>query len=146
MTHMDKQYESSAKIAGISWALFFILIIVWLVILAGCSQISEPVERFDISGRYQENDWAMVLVIYHLPNNQIDATLTWNGFTMRLSGGYEPYIKQINLTGNDCGYIGFDLLYGEKLTGWVNYNGAQYHSLEFVLIAKMNLHNQGLLQ
>ena len=147
MTHRDKQYESSAKIAGISWALFFILIIIWLVMLAGCSQISEP-ESLDITGRYQDLDNSMILLLEHNYRN-VTATLEWEGISTNLSGKFDEINSQIIMSGLYYGsyQISFNLFYKDGfLAGGFVFANSGTQAVRFEFKNRLSKHSQGGLQ
>lgn len=147
MTHRDKQYESSAKIAGISWALFFILIIVWLVVLAGCSQISEP-ESLDITGRYQDTNNSMILLLEHNYRN-VTATLEWEGISTNLQGKFDEINSQVIMSGLYYGtyQISFNLIYGNNsLAGGFVFTNSGTQAVRFEFKNRLSKHSQGGLQ
>lgn len=124
-----------------------LLILLWLILLAGC-EANEPVERLDISGRYQCLDKGMILLLEHNYRN-VSATLEWEGISTNLEGKFDEVNSQVIMNGNYYGTynISFNLTYQNKILagGFVfASNGTQAVSFEFR--NKLSSHNQGGLQ
>jgi len=145
MTHRDKQYESSAKIAGISWALLFIVLIVWIVAFAwGCTQVTEP-GQLDITGRYQDYDKSMILLLEHNYRN-VTATLEWEGISTNLTGKFDEINSQVIMSGLYYGtyQISFNLIYKDGfLAGGFVFANNGTQAVRFEFKNKLNKHDQG---
>ena len=122
-----------------------IIFLLWLILLAGCTQVTEP-ERLDISGRYQCMDKSMILLLEHFDRG-ISATLEWEGISTNLTGKYDFINSQIIMNGTYYGtyQISFNLIYGQdkSLRGGFVFanNGTQAVAFEFK--NKLLKHQQG---
>jgi len=115
-------------------------------LIAGC-ETSEPTEEFDLTARYQNDDYAMILLLEHNYKN-VSAVLEWTGYTTTLEGKFDKLNKQVIMSGNYFGNqnISFNLFYGtdKSLAGQFVYNG-QYSPIKFRFVNKLFKHNQGSL-
>jgi len=120
----------------------FILLIA-IMYVAGCSQTSEPKE-LDISGRYQSDNYGMILLLEHY-YKQVSATIEWTGYSTTLEGHFDSKNNQVIMSGNYFGSqnISFNLFYKDNsLAGQFVYNG-QYSPISFKFVNLLKHHNQG---
>ncbi len=122
-----------------------LIILIWLILLAGCETINEPEKNLDITGRYQSLEQGMILLLEHNYRN-VTATLEWEGISTNLSGKFDEVNSQVIMSGLYYGsyQISFNLIYNNNILagGFVfANNGTQ--SVMFEFKNKLNKHDQG---
>lgn len=122
------------------------LIIAFVVAyLTGCDT-AEPIERIDISGRYQSIEQSMILLLEHNYRN-ISATLEWQGISTNLSGKYDELNSQVIMSGLYFGsyQISFNLIHGANnmLAGGFVFANNGTEAIQFEFKNKLSKHDQG---
>ena len=141
----QQQLENSHKIASICW--IAVIVILGLLAIFGCSQISEP-ESLDITGRYQDLDKGMILLLEHNYRN-VTATLEWEGISTNLQGKFDEINSQVIMSGLYYGayQISFNLFYKDGfLAGGFVFANNGTQAVRFEFKNKLSKHNQGSLQ
>lgn len=127
--------------------LIAIIFLLWLILLAGCTQVTEP-ERLDISGRYQSLDRGMILLLEQ-NYRDVTATLEWEGISTNLSGKFDEINNQVIMSGLYYGsyQISFNLIYKDNfLAGGYVFQNNGTEAVRFEFKNKLNKHDQGGLK
>lgn len=135
-----KRKSKNALIAGLE--IFIIPLVIALVFLilsalfTSCRTSTEP-GILNISARYQNAEYGMILLIEH-NYKQIDATLEWQGYVFNMQGKFDEKNKQIIMGGDG---ISMNLIYNISLAGGMTYNNWHW-DIRFDFVNKLYKHNQ----
>uniref|UniRef100_A0A6M3X7R1 Uncharacterized protein n=1 Tax=viral metagenome TaxID=1070528 RepID=A0A6M3X7R1_9ZZZZ len=129
----------------ITWFLSPFIIYGLIVLMFGCKDEIVSPTLTDISGRYDNAEYSMILYLSE-SNGLILADLEWSGYVTRLEGHFDRINNQLIMSGNFFGNqnISFNLIYGDdkSLAGGFNYVG-QFAPIKFRFVNELKKHQQG---
>lgn len=127
---------------GFVLALFF----AWMAFMfTGCDAVNGPLNKLDISARYQDLENGMILLLEHT-DKSVSATLEWQGVSTELSGKFDAVSSQLIMSGNYFGSynISFNLFYRDRiLSGGYIFNNSGTKAVSFKYVNKLLKHDQG---